>query len=332
MDPLFSKIVVIFFGILGFLLALWIRHKKQKQEPMVCPFHGECGQVVNSKYSKFWGIDLTYLGIGYYVFIVLAYTVMALWHSIVVPEVVFVVLAVTTVAFLFSLYLTGIQAFVLKHWCTWCLMSMTLCTLIFITTLAGIEFDIVTLLVNYKGVIILLHAVAAAIGVGAVTITDVFFFRFLKDYRISHDEAEIMHMLSNVIWFALGMLVLTGIGLFIPAQAALLLKSKFIMKMFLIVVLVINGVLLNFMIHPRLVEISFGEDTVQHPGELHHLRKLAYAFGGISLISWYSVFILGSLKDVPFTFLQLLAGYGLMITIAIVASQYMDYLMTHCKI
>jgi len=73
---LLSKIIVIFLGILGFLLALWIRHKKKQQEPMVCPFKGECGQVINSNYSKFLSIDLTYLGMGYYIFIALGY-----WRS-----------------------------------------------------------------------------------------------------------------------------------------------------------------------------------------------------------------------------------------------------------
>jgi len=329
---LLSKIIVIFLGILGFLLALWIRHKKKQQEPMVCPFKGECGQVINSNYSKFLSIDLTYLGMGYYIFIALGYWLMVMFPSIVVPEVVFIILGITTFAFLFSLYLTGVQAFILKHWCTWCLFSVALCMLIFIVTLSGIELDVVSLLAQYKGLIVLFHAIAAAIGVGAVTITDVFFFRFLKDYRISHDEAATMHVLSNVIWFALGLLVLTGIGLFVPASGVLLLKSKFVMKMLLVLILIINGVVLNLVVHPRLVDMSFGESSVSHPGELHHLRRLAYALGGVSIVSWYAVFILGSLRDVPLSFGELFGIYAILIVGAIAASQYMDYLMSHKKI
>ncbi|MBP6925477.1 MAG: vitamin K epoxide reductase family protein [Candidatus Pacebacteria bacterium] len=332
MQPLLAKIIVIFLGILGFILALWIKHKKQKKEPMVCPFNGECGAVINSRYSTFFGIDLAYVGMAYYVFIAGIYWFMLMFSQIVVPELVFFVLLVTTFAFLFSLYLTGVQAFILKQWCTWCLCSVALCSLIFVVTISGIQLDIVSLLAQYKGIIVLFHAIAAAIGVGAVTITDIFFFRFLKDYRISHDEAAIMHTLSNVIWFALGLLVLTGIGLFIPESGILLLKSKFIMKMLLILVLIINGVLLNLVIHPRLVDISFGDATVDHPGELHHLRKLAYAFGGVSLVTWYGVFILGSFRDIPLSFGQLFSIYALLIAVAVAGSQYMDYLMTHKKI
>lgn len=332
MNPILAKLVVIFLGILGFLLALWIRHKKKKNEQMVCPFRGECGAVIYSRYSQFFGIELTSIGLVYYAFIAFAYAVMSVWHVVVIPEVVFVMLGVTMVAFLFSLYLTGVQAFLLKRWCTWCLFSVALCTLIFITTIVGIEFNVAALFAQYKGLIVLFHAIAAAIGVGAVTITDVFFFRFLKDYRISHDEAAIMRVLSDVIWFALGLLVLTGIGLFVPESGALLVKAKFVMKMLIVLVLIVNGIILNLVVHPRLVEISFGERPVGHPGELHFLRKLAYALGGVSIVSWYSVFILGSLRNVPLGFEVLLGIYAALIVVAVAASQYLDHLMTNKKI
>jgi len=332
MNPIIAKLAVIFLGILGFLLALWIYHKKKRNEQMVCPFRGECGQVIFSRYSQFFGIELTHLGMMYYGFIVFAYTVMLLFHKLVVPEVVFVMLGISMVGFLFSLYLTGVQAFLLKRWCTWCLCSMALCTFIFIVTVVGIEFSVVKLFADYKGLIVLFHSIAAAIGVGAVTITDVFFFRFLKDYRISQDEADIMRILSDIIWFTLGLLVLTSIGLFVPATAVILIKTKFIMEIIITLVLIINGVVLNLVVHPRLVDISFGEESVDHTDELHHLRKLAYALGGVSLVSWYGVFILGSLSVIPLSFGALIALYAVLIIIAIAASQYFDYLVTNKKI
>jgi uncharacterized membrane protein len=332
MNPTLAKTVVIFLGILGFILALWISHKKKKKEPMVCPLTGECGQVINSRYATFLGIDLTYIGMTYYVVIAVVYGLMLVWGSLASPEVIFIVLGVTTFAFLFSLYLIGIQAFILKRWCTWCLFSASLCALIFIVTISGIQVDVAALLAQYKGLIVLFHAIAAAIGVGAVTITDVFFFRFLKDYRISHDEAATMQVLSNVIWFALGLLVLTGIGLFVPNAVELLATPKFLIKQLLVLVLIGNGIMLNLVIHPRLVHISFGEAKVDHPGEMHHLRRLAYASGGISIVTWYSVFILGSLRNIPLSFGQLFSIYAILIAVAIAGSQYMDYLMTHKKI
>jgi uncharacterized membrane protein len=332
MNPILAKTVVIFLGILGFILALWISHKKKKKEPMVCPLTGECGQVINSRYATFLGIDLTSIGMAYYVVITVVYGLMLVWGSLAGPEVIFIVLGVTTFAFLFSLYLIGIQAFILKRWCTWCLFSASLCALIFIVTISGIQIDVTALLAQYKGLIVLFHAIAAAIGVGAVTITDVFFFRFLKDYRISHDEAATMQVLSNVIWFALGLLVLTGIGLFVPNAAELLAVPKFLIKQLLVLVLIGNGIMLNLVIHPRLVHISFGEAKVDHPGEMHHLRRLAYASGGISIVTWYSVFILGSLRNIPLSFGQLFSIYAILVAVAIAGSQYMDYLMTHKKI
>ena len=43
---------------------------------------------------------------------------------------------ITVMATLFSFYLTYIQASKLKEWCTWCLISALLCSIIFLASLA----------------------------------------------------------------------------------------------------------------------------------------------------------------------------------------------------
>lgn len=332
MTLLFSKIAVVFFAFLGFLLVLFIRHKKQHKEPLICPLKADCGAVINSKYSKFFGIDVTTLGLAYYAGLAFAYIVLLLRPMWATQEVVFLLLGITTVAFFFSIYLTSIQAFVLRQWCTWCLTSALMCLVIFVFVLRGASFNVVELLAQYKGLIVLIHAVGAAIGVGAVTITDVFFMRFLKDYRINHDEAATLHVLSNVIWVALGILIVSGIGLFVVNSAVLMITPKFLVKVLIVGVLVVNGVFLNLIIHPRLVDISFGERTVKAPGELHYLRKLAFAFGAVSIVSWYTVFILGSLRTVSLSFAAIFGIYLGLIILAVAGSQYFDHLISKRKL
>ena len=61
-------------------------------------------------------------------------------------------------------------------------------------------------------------------------VTDVFFMKFLKDYKISESESEILDTLSQVVWFALGLLILTGFALFLPTSWEYLAKTKFIAK------------------------------------------------------------------------------------------------------
>ena len=73
-----------------------------------------------------------------------------------------------------------------------------------------------------------------------------------------------------------------------------------------------------------LSKISFGEKHEHRPGELHYERKIAFALGGVSMVSWYSAFILGMLRKAPFDFSSLLLIYFLLLVGAIIGSQFME--------
>lgn len=327
LGELFFNYGPIAFAVAGFFLAGYVYSKKQKQEVLVCPMNGSCDEVVNSQYSKFLGIPVELMGILYYSLIILLYSYININYQTVSDGFKFFVTGITVGAFIFSCYLVFIQAFILKKWCTWCLFSAGFSTMIFITAIAGANFDLTALLIEYKGTIVLFHALAAAVGVGSATITDIFFFKFLKDYKISEGERSTMDTLSGVIWVALGVLVLTGVGLFIPNSQELLQNSKFVLKVVGVLVLIINGILLNLIISPKLIEISFGEDKLETKEELRFMRKFALALGGISISSWYMVFILGSLRKIPISTKTGLALYAGMLVLVIIFSQVFDKLM-----
>lgn len=122
--------IIIFIGLFGFFLASYIYHKKTKKAPLVCPLKSNCDSVINSDYSKVLGIRLEVLGMIYYAFISINYGLLNA-----VPNFAFIntdlLLVFSFFAFIFSLYLISIQAFILRQWCTWCICSAFLCTLIF---------------------------------------------------------------------------------------------------------------------------------------------------------------------------------------------------------
>jgi hypothetical protein len=269
---------------------------------------------------------------AYYTLTAILYASLIILGKQAAPELSFIALGVSVMAVLFSFYLTAVQAFVLKNWCSWCLTSMLLSVFILVFGIAGVKIDLVALLIQYRTLVLITHAIGGAIGLGAATITDFFFFKFLKDYRISHAENWVMRNLSQVIWIALAILVLSGIGLFIPNSEAYITSPKFIVKILLVFFLIINGVLLNIIISPRLVHISFGEQKVKQPGELHLLRKLAFASGAFSIVTWYSTFILGSIREWPYTFWQIFGVWLGIVLFAILVSQTFDSLLTKGKI
>lgn len=126
------RTIVIILSLAGFLLASYINNKKKKQRPLVCPLKSNCDSVINSDYSRILGIKLEVLGIVYYTFIAMGYGILNLFIEIPFNALPNILLVISFFAFIFSLYLISVQAFVLRQWCTWCLVSALFCTLIFI--------------------------------------------------------------------------------------------------------------------------------------------------------------------------------------------------------
>lgn len=132
MPEIILHIIIIFSALGGLSLSFHIGSKKHKQHHLVCPFGHDCDSVVQSKYSKFLGIPVEIIGILYYATVATTYAVSLAFPGFLFFHVVYIVLALTAIAFAFSLYLTFIQAFILKQWCTWCLISAGFCAVIFI--------------------------------------------------------------------------------------------------------------------------------------------------------------------------------------------------------
>jgi uncharacterized membrane protein len=129
-----TDIILIALGIVGFLLCLKIHLKKRSDKPLVCPITGNCDSVIKSKYSTLLGIPLEYFGMLYYGIVVVSYCAMLGFHNLRTEELQAALIVASSGAFLFSIYLIGIQAFKLKSWCVWCLTSAGLSTAIAITS------------------------------------------------------------------------------------------------------------------------------------------------------------------------------------------------------
>src|SRR3989339_60505 len=124
--------VLIILGVVNAIGLYWQHyqfHKNNRQ--MICPIgKGQCHEVVDSKYGKTLGIANDLLGIVYYVglTVVLLVYLYVPDRSLVMSK---LALFGVSFSFLFTLYLLFVQAFVLKKWCFWCLMSAVINILIF---------------------------------------------------------------------------------------------------------------------------------------------------------------------------------------------------------
>ena len=113
-------------------------------------------------------------------------------------------------------------------------------------------------------------------------------------------------------------ILISGAGLYIPQAYDLNHSPKFLVKMIIVAVLIVNGILLNVFITPRLEEIF----------KLRRIRKLAFALGATSITSWYSAFVLGAFRSLDVAFIPLLATYAALLFCAVIGSQIMEHLIS----
>ena len=321
-------VILIFVAFAGFLLASHIFRKKRVKQPMVCPLNSNCEAVINSRFSTLLGIPLEIIGMLYYAITALSYGLFLILPNIITTQLTFITLVITTFAFLFSLYLTFIQAFAIKEWCVWCLTSAFFCTIIFTMTLLGSNYELSTILIDNTNLTISAGFLALAIGLGSITIYDILFLKFLKDLKISQTENDILNLISQVIWLAIFLFLLTLIGL-TPLLNTTIHPNQLIMAILALIIIMINEIILNIFVAPKLVSISFGKTHVHIVGELHHLRKLSFVIATTSLFSWYAILALvfitpNLINNLDRLILYYLAILGLGLVVGIVAEKLIN--------
>lgn len=325
MDPWYLAIALL--AAFGLALCAHIYREKRAPKPMVCPMGANCDAVLHSSFSTFAGVPLEVLGAAYYALSLVAYGALAFWQPDPFPvELRFALLAVGALAFLFSCYLTFVQAFYVKSWCTWCLTSAGTTTVMFaLTAVAGVAAgaDFVPLLASWRDAITAAHLAGFAIGIGGATIADLVFFRFMRDFHVSDAERGIIKILNQVLWLGLGVVVLSAVGLYLPAHAGAPVPF-FWPEMAVLAVIAGNGAFLNLVVMPRLCDAA-KDVKVLRVAEVAGLRRFAFASAAVSFVSWYAAFLAVVLAETgklaPASFFL---WYVTAVVIALVGSQVLE--------
>lgn len=117
---LFNRLIFV-FSLLGLAVVSILLYEYNLSGPVICPIGNGCDIVRNSPYSNFLGISLPILGIIFYVFM----TGLSIWRTHNLRDVRFLGLQLLSalVGFVFGVYLTFLEAFVIKAYCFWCVLS-----------------------------------------------------------------------------------------------------------------------------------------------------------------------------------------------------------------
>lgn len=126
------RLLAVLLAIIGLGISGYITIVKLTGGETVCANNGviNCDLVQSSIYSKLFGIPIQYLGVIGYLGIL---GVLALEPAIpfFAKRSKLLIFAMTLFGFLYSAYLTAMEAFVLHAWCLWCVGSAITMTILF---------------------------------------------------------------------------------------------------------------------------------------------------------------------------------------------------------
>ncbi len=129
------KYLLLAFSLLGLfdaLYLLWVYTSPSR--PIVCLGTG-CDAVRASSYARPFGVPMPVFGVAAYLVLGLLVVAENLSSQRLGRTFQYAVICISGGGFLFSLYLTSLEAFVIHAWCAWCVTSAIVVTCIFVLSL-----------------------------------------------------------------------------------------------------------------------------------------------------------------------------------------------------
>src|SRR3989344_5272817 len=129
--PKWLPIVFLVGGFIGFIVSPYISVLHFKIVFPRC-FLGECETVLTSQYATIFGIPNALLGGLYYLAVI---TFAVLYMDTKHPKYILAAMTAIMVGFVFTLWFVYLQAFVIKAFCEYCLLSAGVTFILFVGTL-----------------------------------------------------------------------------------------------------------------------------------------------------------------------------------------------------
>ncbi len=136
-----SLMVIWVAGIVGFIDASYLTLTKFTKAPLYCtPGLGDCHTVNASRWSELWGIPIAAFGLAAYaiVILVLLLSKRSEWVNRYQNLILF---ALSFTGFLYSVYLTYLELFVIRAICQWCMLSALSITVIMIAAITRLKYQ-----------------------------------------------------------------------------------------------------------------------------------------------------------------------------------------------
>lgn len=145
-------------------------------------------------------------------------------------------------------------------------------------------------------ILIIMHLVGTVLGVGGATFAEINIMRALSDGVVSPDESNLMRGVYTTIRLGLFLTLISGFGFLVyyrlNGMEELLYAAKLWAKMTIIGFLSVNAILLQ-------------------------IRFIPFMWGSaISITSWYAALVLGSIRQIEYSYFAILAVYAAAVCVA----------------
>jgi uncharacterized membrane protein len=135
--PQYVPLALVVLSFLGIIDAAYITYEKLSGFIPPCHAYFQCTTVLNSSWASIGSVPLSALGLAYYS-VIFVLSLCAYFGIQKLPcwkfSVQNTLWGLSCIGFGFSLYLMFLMQFVLNAWCLYCILSATICMLIFILT------------------------------------------------------------------------------------------------------------------------------------------------------------------------------------------------------
>ena len=131
-DNILARRLILWSSLLGLFASAYLFYTYATSSDIKCGLLHGCELVRVSKWASVFGIPTPTFGLIFY-FAVIALLIFRVYSPKFRPTLTnYLQKAFGIIGFLESLYLFGVQTFIIKSYCTWCLVSALAATLIFI--------------------------------------------------------------------------------------------------------------------------------------------------------------------------------------------------------
>lgn len=160
--------------------------------------------------------------------------------------------------------------------------------------------EVIFNITNIKSAITFLHLAGLALGVGGAWILDLFIVKHLKQ-KITKDNYQVIDFVSK--WVSVGLFLLWISGFFFIAyyyffKPELLSNQKVWSKIFIVIILTINGIFVHYTILPKL-KAAINKNLINSLSDQEVIKTIC--IGTISFVSWLFPIVLGVTETLNFS-------------------------------